>query len=320
MFDYTPLFESLRDVGLAGWAGELKDQLDGWYANHGDAYRWEAAVEHLPEIAPEYIEMLDEVRVESAVDEATQMKVESELRQLSPWRKGPYFAHGVHIDTEWRSDWKWERVRPHLASLKDRVIMDIGCGNGYHCWRMAGEGARLVVGVDPQILFNFQYWAMRKLIGDSYPAWVVPRGIQHLPDNLTGFDTVFSMGVLYHRKDPVEHIGRLRKLLRPSGELVLETLVIEGPDGFDLVPESRYAQMRNVWHLPSPGTLIGWMEQSGLENVRIVDLNKTSTDEQRSTEWMSYNSLSDFLDPNDPSQTIEGYPAPLRAVVIANRA
>ncbi|MFC1467330.1 tRNA 5-methoxyuridine(34)/uridine 5-oxyacetic acid(34) synthase CmoB [Verrucomicrobiota bacterium] len=318
MFDYTPLFESLRDAGLTGWAGELKDQIKDWYANHGDAHRWKAAVEHLPEIAPEYVELLEAVRVESSADEATQMKLEAELRQLCPWRKGPYFMHGVHIDTEWRSDWKWERVRPHLAPLKDRLVMDIGCGNGYHCWRMAGEGAKLVVGVDPQILFNFQFWAMRKLLGGQFPAWVVPLGIQHLPETLTGFDTVLSMGVLYHRKDPLEHIERLKKLLRPGGELVLETLVIEGPDGLELIPESRYAQMRNVWSVPSPGTLTGWMEQCGLENVRVVDLNQTSTEEQRSTEWMEYDSLPDFLDPNDRSKTVEGYPAPVRAVVIAN--
>jgi tRNA (mo5U34)-methyltransferase len=319
MFDYTPLFESLREVGLSGWARELKEQIDGWYANHGDAYRWEAAVEHLPEIAPEKIDLLESVRVDSSADESTQMKLESELRQLSPWRKGPFFVHGVHIDTEWRSDWKWDRVRPHLAPLKDRTVMDIGCGNGYHCWRMAGEGAKLVVGVDPQILFNFQFWAMRKLIGDAFPAWVVPLGIQHLPETLTGFDTVLSMGVLYHRKDPLEHILRLKRLLRPGGELVLETLVVEGPDGYELIPESRYAQMRNVWHLPSPGTLIDWVERCGFENVRIVDQNQTTVDEQRSTDWMQYDSLPDFLDPADRSKTVEGYPAPLRAVVIANR-
>lgn len=318
MIDYTPLLESLSDTGWADWARELKPQLEGWYDNHGDAYRWEAAVEHLPLIAPEYIELRDEIRVESAIDEATQGKLEAELRQLSPWRKGPYYAHGVHIDTEWRSDWKWDRVRPHLAPLQGRKIMDIGCGNGYHCWRMAGEGAKLVVGVDPQILFNFQYWAMRKLIGESFPVWVVPLGIQDLPETLTGFDTVFSMGVLYHRKDPFEHILRLMRLLRPGGELVLETLVVDGPVGADLIPESRYAQMRNVWHLPSPGTLTIWLEECGLENVRVVDLNQTSIEEQRRTEWMPYESLPNFLDPNDHNKTIEGHPAPLRAVVIAN--
>ncbi len=319
MFDYSLLFEQLDNSGFADWVPSLKKQLSGWYENHGDAHRWESAVLHLPELEAERIDLKSAVCVESEIDEATQIKVEAELRQLCPWRKGPYFMHGVHIDTEWRSDWKWDRVLPHLSPLAGRRIIDIGCGNGYHGWRMAGEGAKLVVGVDPQTLFNFQFWAMRKFIGEDFPMWVVPLGIQDLPEDLTGFDTIFSMGVLYHRKDPHEHINQLKQLIRPGGEMVLETLVIDGPAGFDLVPESRYAQMRNVWHVPSPATLIGWMEECGLENVRVVDLNQTSVEEQRSTDWMQYNSLPEFLDPNDPNKTVEGYPAPLRAVVIANK-
>ena len=43
----------------------------------------------------------------------------------------------------------------------------------------------------------------------------------------------------------------------------------------------------------------------------------TSLDEQRRTDWMTSESLAEFLDPNDRSKTIEGYPAPLRAVLTA---
>jgi tRNA (mo5U34)-methyltransferase len=50
----------------------------------------------------------------------------------------------------------------------------------------------------------------------------------------------------------------------------------------------------------------------------VVDVNVTSTQEQRSTEWMSFHSLENFLDPDDHSKTIEGYPAPRRAIITAN--
>ena len=53
--------------------------------------------------------------------------------------------------------------------------------------------------------------------------------------------------------------------------------------------------------------------------MRIVDACVTSTDEQRRTEWMTTESLADFLDPRDSSKTVEGYPAPLRAVIIASK-
>jgi tRNA (mo5U34)-methyltransferase len=34
---------------------------------------------------------------------------------------------------------------------------------------------------------------------------------------------------------------------------------------------------------------------------------------------MTSESLAEFLDPNDPGKTIEGYPAPLRAVLVARK-
>jgi tRNA (mo5U34)-methyltransferase len=49
----------------------------------------------------------------------------------------------------------------------------------------------------------------------------------------------------------------------------------------------------------------------------MVDISTTSIEEQRSTDWMTFESLEDFLDPNDHSKTIEGHPAPTRAVFLA---
>ena len=127
------------------------------------------------------------------------------------------------------------------------------------------------------------------------------------------------MGVLYHRRSPIDHLLALRDTLRPGGELVLETLVVEGDEHTVLVPGERYAQMPNVYFLPSSLALAQWLTRAGFTNVRIVDEAITTQDEQRRTDWMTYQSLADFLDPNDPSRTIEGYPAPRRAVLVAER-
>ena len=53
---------------------------------------------------------------------------------------------------------------------------------------------------------------------------------------------------------------------------------------------------------------------------RSGTVHVTSTDEQRRTDWMINESLSDYLDPDDPALTVEGYPAPKRAVLIARKA
>ncbi len=111
----------------------------------------------------------------------------------------------------------------------------------------------------------------------------------------------------------------LKDCLVQGGELVLETLVIEGDAQQVLVPEDRYAQMRNVWFLPSVATLSLWLRRAGFTEVRCVDVSTTSTEEQRSTDWMRYQSLAEFLHPDNPSLTIEGLPAPKRAVMIARK-
>ncbi|MCU7797779.1 MAG: tRNA 5-methoxyuridine(34)/uridine 5-oxyacetic acid(34) synthase CmoB, partial [Candidatus Thiodiazotropha sp. (ex Myrtea spinifera)] len=141
---------------------------------------------------------------------------------------------------------------------------------------------------------------------------------EDIPPNLQAFDTVFSMGVFYHRRSPFSHLSELKGCLRKGGELVLETLVIEGGPGEVLVPEGRYAKMRNVWFIPSPATLISWLSRAGFGDVRLIDVTTTSVEEQRATEWMRFESLADYLDPSQPAQTVEGHPAPRRAIIVAH--
>ena len=183
---------------------------------------------------------------------------------------------------------------------------------------MAGEGAGLVVGIDPTQLFLAQFLAVRRFVGDGWPVHLLPLGIEQVPPKLQAFDTVFSMGVLYHRRSPIDHLMELRDTLKPGGELVLETLVIDGGPGRVLVPEGRYAKMRNVWFLPSPAELVRWLQRCGFGEVRVVDVTTTTTEEQRGTAWMDFESLPDYLDPLDSTRTVEGHPGPVRAIVLAS--
>ncbi|MDO9422723.1 MAG: tRNA 5-methoxyuridine(34)/uridine 5-oxyacetic acid(34) synthase CmoB [Methylobacter sp.] len=335
MIDYQPLYDALTDAKAEAWAKILPQQLEQSLdqSKHGDLAQWQALVDSVPHM-PTAHRVLDADAVQiGGADELPDehgrgdfsrpgrlaSSLQSQLKALHPWRKGPYKLFGIHIDTEWRSDWKWDRLKDHIAPLEHRLVLDVGCGNGYHCWRMLGAGAKMVVGIDPMLLNVMQFQLVRKLYGEA-PVYVLPLGIEDLPYGMKAFDTVFSMGVLYHRRSPIDHLMELRDCLQPGGELVLETLVIDGGLGQVLLPEDRYARMRNVWFLPSCDTLISWLKRCGFKNIRLVDVSVTSIEEQRTTEWMTFHSLKDFLDADNPQLTCEGLPAPKRAIVIANAA
>ena len=316
--DLDALQQRLAGSPLQDWACDLPAQIDAKLAvGHGDLQRWYAAVQSLPALTVERQELGEHLLLDGPCDEATRAQLLAALQGLIPWRKGPFDLFGVHINTEWRSDWKWSRVATHL-DLKDKRILDVGCGNGYYLWRMLGAGAGSVVGIDPNWLFLNQFLAVKRYLPDL-PAWHLPLALEELPGKLEGFDTVFSMGVLYHRRSPIDHLLELKDCLRKGGELVLETLVVEGDAQQVLVPEDRYAMMRNVWFLPSVPALELWLRRAGFVDVQCVDVSVTSVEDQRATEWMRFQSLPDFLDPADHSRTVEDLPAPTRAVLVARK-
>jgi len=312
--DWTPLRD--RFPAWARTSGDLFALLDARFdpSGHGDMPRWQTALAALPDIAIDAIRFDEAVTVAGRPHPSARATLESALREFVPWRKGPFSICGVDIDTEWRSDWKWRRVVPHLGSLAGRRILDVGCGNGYFGWRMLGAGAELVVGIDPTLLFCMQHRAVNRYVRDTRN-WVLPLRLEEFP--ATPFDTVFSMGVVYHRRDPLEHVEQLVRCVRPGGMLVLESLVVT--DGPDLRDPGRYARMRNVWTVPAVDTLVSWLVNAGLEAVQVVDVTRTTTAEQRSTAWMPFESLEAALDPTDPRYTVEGHPAPVRAVVVARK-
>lgn len=317
---FTQFYAAIAQTPLSHWLDTLPSQLTHWQkeAQHGDWPKWEKVLKNLPESNTQHINISDKVAFGKAdeLSEGHQKQLEHLLKRMMPWRKGPFNIHGLEINTEWRSDWKWDRLLPHISDLSNRTVLDIGCGSGYHLWRMRGAGAQFVVGIDPSDLFLSQFQAIKHFNPDPN-VHLLPLGVEQLPE-LKTFDTVFSMGVLYHRRSPIDFLTQLKAQLRKGGELVLETLVIEGDEQAVLMPTDRYAKMRNVWYIPSAKALMLWMERVGFKNIRLVDQDLTSLDEQRKTDWMTTESLADFLDPNDSSKTIEGYPAPLRAIVIAN--
>lgn len=301
MLDYASLRRGLHDLGLDNWWSQLepllRSRLDD--AAHGDFTTWRETVERLR------ISKDDEVGLRREL-----------LLTLAPWRKGPFNVGGVNIDSEWQSNIKWGRLQNDIAPLEGRNVLDVGCGNGYYALRMRDAGARSVIGIDPTLLYVMQFLAVQTFIADD-SIHVLPLRSQELPAATQAFDTTFSMGVLYHQRSPIDHLRQLRDTLRPGGQLVLETLFVPGEESYACTPAERYARMRNVWLLPTIAELTTWLDRSGFRDIAVVDKSVTTSDEQRSTEWMPFESLAEALDPDDPELTVEGWPAPRRTIVLA---
>lgn len=321
MLDLPPLYDFLEAEGFEGWPARLDTLLRERNSPraHGKLNDWLSAIDGLPPVEP-IRGCLDAAAIGAPgliLDPREAAAARTALRALLPWRKGPFRIGDILIDTEWRSDLKWDRVCEAVSPLHDRRVLDVGCGNGYYALRMRGAGARCVIGLDPTLIFLAQFRAILHFIR-AEPVHVLPIRLEEMPAVTSGFDTAFSMGVLYHSRAPIEHLRLIRDALRPGGELVLETIVLPGDSALSRTPAERYARMRNVWHLPSLPELLIWLERSGFRNANVVDVNLTTTQEQRTTDWMPFESLAEALDPDDPARTVEGWPAPRRAVVTAS--
>lgn len=323
MIDFAGINECFRELRLESWTVELEQLLRERMSDgaHGDFDRWRVALENLPTIVKTRGRIdNDVIAVGSGVlSDPALAAIRAALLELSPWRKGPFNVCGVAIDAEWRSDLKWNRLKDAVASLDGRKILDVGSGNGYYALRMRGAGAASVLGIDPTLSYVMQFLAVRHFMLDE-PVCILPLRLHELPGNSRVFDTTFSMGVLYHQRSPLDHLRQLRGTLRDGGQLVLETLYVPGKESYACTPAERYARMRNVWLLPTIAELTTWLRRSGFDHIDIVDESVTTTDEQRSTDWMRFESLREALDPDDPTRTVEGWPAPQRVIALATAA
>lgn len=233
-------------------------------------------------------------------------------KALKPWRKGPFHLFDLFIDSEWQSFIKWQLLEPHLH-LRDKKIADIGCNNGYYMFEMFAHKPRSITGFDPSGIFRTQFELINHFL--KLPIDFELLGIEDLGEYVQnlgeGFDVIFCLGVLYHRYDPISMLKILSQCLNKGGELILDTLIYESDEELCLCPAQSYAKMSNVYFIPSIATLRGWCERAKLSHFELLALKPTTTQEQRSTEWVDSQSLGAFLNPSQ-TRTIEGYQAPVR--------
>lgn len=320
-YNIKQLINQLERLGCRDWIAPLLEQYRLFCHNqlNGKTAEEVAALECLLQHQPQTIQLSDALLKfgeREELDDHSRAVLRQHLKNLSPWRKGPFSVFGITIDAEWRGNLKWDRVAPILGPLEGKTVLDVGCGNGYYALRMFEAGADFVLGIDGNPLCTSQFLPFGCWL--SKAVWVLPARLEAMPEK-AGFDQVLAMGTLAHQRNPLKHLSQLAAKLAKGGRLLIETLIIDDLYGHSLIPQTRYANMRNIWVLPSAKKLEQWLEASGFTQIEFLSSIQTDPEEQRSTEWMNFYSLTEALNPKNPNLTVEGYPAPLRAIFTARR-
>ena len=277
---------------------------------------WEA-IQSLPTPNNIQIKLGDTVEILSDnLSEEEEQFIYHSAKLLTPWRKGPFQVSKTFIDSEWKSNLKYNLLRPHF-NLKDKIVGDIGCNNGYYLFKMMEDKPKRLVGFDPSAITYCQFKFLDHFIESGIIYELL--GVEHVEQYEHRFDVLFCLGVLYHRGDPIGMLKSLFKGLNEGGELILDTFMIEGEDDICLTPRDRYSKLRNIYFIPTVSALKNWCYRAGFTEIEVLDIVKTEQEEQRKTEWINTQSLDDFLDKNDQNKTVEGYPAPKRVYIKAKK-
>ena len=303
----------------------LKERQLWWEKK--SSQRWSLGEENLPHLKPEEIQInwdSSQMVIQSLRElNATEKKqLETRAQNLIPWKKGPFQLFHLYLDGEWRCDQKWKRMEKHLISLKGKSVLDIGCNNGYFLFRAAAPqyGAKMLLGIDPIIPFKAQFDFIQHYARIPHLSTEL-LGIEELALMPESFDLCFFMGIIYHHRNPIEQLRNVHEVLKPGGQVILETLGIPGKESTALFPPDRYARMKNIWFIPTLSCFINWAVKAKFRDVQILADTPLYPTEQRLTSWCPppRQSLQDSLNPSNPQLTLEGHPAPRRFMLSARK-
>jgi len=163
------------------------------------------------------------------------------------------------------------------AQLRDRDVVDVGCGGGILSESLARKGAR-VTGIDvaPRVLATARLHLHESGLDVDYQE----KTVEDLADESAGtFDVVTCMEMLEHVPDPASIISSIHRLLKPGGHGFFSTLnrtplafalgIVGAEHIARLLPRGTHRYDRFI----RPSELSAWSRQAGLLVKDITGLH-----------------------------------------------
>ncbi len=154
----------------------------------------------------------------------------------------------IRIDTHERySERTNDTFASWLLALVDaapgQLLLDVGCGPGAYHAALASAGAR-VVGVDAS------RGMLREVLAQAPTAAAAAQAdAQRLPLRNALFDRVMANHMLYHVPDQPAALRELRRVLKPSGRVIMAT---NGADNFARLDALHHAAASSLGYAGSP--------------------------------------------------------------------
>ena len=159
----------------------------------------------------------------------------------------------------------------NVASLKDKAVLDVGCGGGILSESMAEKGAK-VTGIDlgKKALKVAQLHSLDSGVTVDYQLIAVEQLAEQQP---ASFDVVTCLEMLEHVPDPASVVAACAKLVKPGGHVFFSTInrnpkaylfaVIGAEYVLNMLPRGTHDYAKFI----KPSELASWMRSADLSLV-----------------------------------------------------
>lgn len=159
----------------------------------------------------------------------------------------------------------------NVASLKDKTVLDVGCGGGILSESMAEKGAK-VTGIDlgEKALKVAQLHSLDSGVTVDYQLIAAEQLAEQQP---ASFDVVTCLEMLEHVPDPASVVAACAKLVKPGGHVFFSTInrnpkaylfaVIGAEYVLNMLPRGTHDYAKFI----KPSELASWMRSADLSLV-----------------------------------------------------